>query len=101
MYLHYDNNKKYDPTNVLINSNDSDISNLSNDIKYWITTMPSSNIEATATSIAIVNQTRVNNTNILDKLYISYIGSKSTWVVKHYKYMTIISNKLKKVHTNL
>ena len=40
--------------------------------------MPSSNIEATATSIAIVNQTRVNNTNILDKLYISYIGSKST-----------------------
>lgn len=61
---------------MLINSDNLNISNLSNNKQHLITAIPPNNMEAAAISIAIVNQTRVENLDIFDKLYISCVESK-------------------------
>ena len=63
---------------MLIDLDSSDISDLSNNKKHLIITMLASNIEATVISTVIVNQTKVKNPNIHNKLYTPCIGNKST-----------------------
>lgn len=48
--------------------------------------------------ILTLEQTSVRDTDILDKLYTSYMENKSTQIVRHNKSMTIIINKLKEIH---
>lgn len=67
------NNKEYNPAKVLIDLDNSNISKLF-DSKKSFTQLPS----AKAISTIVVCQIRTKNSNILDKLYILYIGSKLT-----------------------
>ena len=63
--------------------------------------MSFNNIEATAMLITIVNQTRVKNPDIFNKLFTLYIKSKLTWVIRNNKSMTAIYSKLKDIHANM
>ena len=71
------NNKKYNPAEVLINSDDFDMSKLSDSDKKLLTQHPS----AKATPTKVVRQIRTKDSDVFDKLYISCVESKSIQVV--------------------
>lgn len=80
-------NKEYNPIEVLIKSDESGIANLLDTEK-----LP-------GIYIAQVCQTRAKD--IFNKLYKSYVESKSTQVIRHNKSITAMTNKLEEVYTNL
>lgn len=63
---------------MLINICNSDISDLLDHEELLTIAMSFNNIEATAMLITIVNQTRVKNPDIFNKLFTLYIKSKLT-----------------------
>ena len=75
--LGYDDNKKYDPTEVFINLDDSDVCNVSNSKEPL--TMP---FGMEAIPIIVVCQTKIEDPDIFDKLYIPCVGSKLTRIVR-------------------
>lgn len=83
-------NKKYNPAEVLVDSDDSDAPVNSDEEE-----LPTQ-LSAEAT-IAALHQT-IENPDVIDKLCTLCIGSKSTRVVRRNKSMTATMNKLKKVH---
>lgn len=77
--------KKYDPAEVLINSDNSNVF----ESKETITT-------------AVARQTTESDElDIMDKFYTPYIGSKLTQVVRQNKSITATTKKLEEVHINL
>lgn len=70
------NNKKYNPAEVLIDLNNSDISELLDPEEPLIPYF-----SAKATLITVVCQIRTKDSDILDKLCILYVESKSTRIV--------------------
>lgn len=89
--------KRFDPANMTINSDNSDKSDFDTDSNIHIDNL--SNIQPVR-EVAHKIKTDKNN-DLLDKLCISCVGSKSTWVVRQYKLMTPTSNKLEEVHVDL
>lgn len=87
--------KEYNSAEVIVNIDDSDISD------FWD---PKVILVKNLTDIkprTIFHQTRVKNIVIFNKLYRPYIGSKLTWIVRHDKSMTAITNKEEEVHIDL
>lgn len=91
------NNKEYNPAEVLIDSDDSDMSKLSDPDKKSLTQHPSTK----ATPTTVVRQIRTEDSDVLDKLCTPCVGSKSTRVVQRNKSMTPTTDKLEEVHANL
>lgn len=96
-------NIKYNPANMLINSNNFDKSDLldSKDV-----TAPE--IQSLADAINIIAGTDVTrqtkarvNSNILNKLCTQCVESKSTQVIRQKKNIIAILKKLKEVHVDL
>lgn len=50
--------------------------------------------------IVTLQLTRAGNTDILDKLCASCIGSKSTQIIRYNKNMTVTTNMLKEIHAD-
>lgn len=75
------------------NSDASDTSNFKE-----LLTMPSG-IKAIPTTV--VCQMKIEDPDILNKLYTSCIGSKLMRIIRRNKGMTITSNKLEEVHADL
>lgn len=94
--LGHDNNQEYNSIKVLIDLDNSDISDTSN-CKEPLTML--SGIEVTPT--IVVCQIKIKDPDILDKLCVLYIKSKWTRVVRQNKSMIATSNKLEEVHANL
>ena len=94
--LGHDDDKEYNPAEVLIDSDDSDASDASDSEEPL--KMPSG-MEAKPTTV--VCQTKIEDPDILDKLCTPCVGSKSTRVVRRNKSMTATSNKLEEVHADL
>ena len=110
--------KKYDPTEVLIESDDSDVSD-SEDSAFPMTlatmpvapplSIPASALMAVAPPFPtppiiltlILAGIQKNDLDNLDKLCIPCIGSKSTQIIRRNKYITTTTNKLEEVHTHL
>lgn len=84
--------KKYNLAEVFVDSEDLDNSgdNLQSLIKKEIDP-----------SFAYQIKTNTDDNNLLDKLYTSYVGSKSTRVIWRNKSMMPITEKLEEVHANL
>ena len=91
------NNKEYNPAEVLIDSDDSDMSELSDPDEEPLTQHPS----AKATPTTVVRQIRTEDSDVLDKLCTPCVGSKSTQVVRRNKSMTPTTDKLEEVHADL
>lgn len=96
-------NTKYDPINVLINSDDSNKSDLSD---FKDVTAPEAQSLADTTNIIaatnITRQTKVrNNNDIFDKLCNPYIRNKLTQVVRQNKSMMAKLKKLEEVNVDL
>lgn len=92
---------KYDLANILIDSNNSKRSDLS-DSDNLILQQIQPHKAKTADAIAIVSQTKaMNDSNILDKLCTLCVGSKSIQVVRQNQSLTAISKKLEEVHADL
>lgn len=96
--LRCDNNKKYNFAELLTDLDNLDASSISDFEK--LSTIPPG-IEFTYTKTAVVFQTKTEDSDILDKSWILYVGSKSTRIIRRNKNMTVTFNKLKKVHANL
>lgn len=90
------NNKKCIPAKVLIDLNDSDISELLDPEKPLIQFFLAKTILT-----KVVRQIKTKNSNVFNKLCILCVESKSTWIIRHNKSMTAITNKLEEVHTDL
>ncbi len=83
--------REYDPTEVLIDSDDSDAT----------LDKEKSPIQPSAeTSTAIIHQT-IENPDAIDKICTPCVGSKSTRVVRRNKSMTPTTTKLEEVHVDL
>lgn len=85
--------KEYNPSEVLADSDDSDVS-VSSD-KEGLPTQSS-----TKTPVVVIHQT-IENVDTIDKLCTPCVGSKSTWVVRRNQSMTTTTNKLEEVHADL
>lgn len=85
-------NKQYVPIEVFIESDESNMSDLS-EFKE-----SSNNLTPSHTTTALVCRTRVEDT--LNKLCKPCIRSKSSQVIKHNKDMTVITEKLKKIYVD-
>lgn len=85
--------KKYNPAEVFVDSNNSDAS-VSSDEKES-PTQPSAE-----TPIAVIYQT-IENADGIDKLCTPCVGSRSTQVMRRNKSITTITNKLEEVHADL
>lgn len=91
-------NKEYDPAEVLLNSNNSDDFekfNFNNDEAPFFT-----NTSVCSPKTVIIQQT-TSDFNILDKLYMLCIGSKSSQIIRKDKSMTANTSKLEQMHTDL
>lgn len=86
-------NKEYNPAKVFINSDDSDVS-ANWDKKRLLVQLLADN------TTAALHQT-IENSDVLDKLYMPCIGSKLTRVIRYNKNITTKLNKLQKVHADL
>ncbi len=108
------NNKEYDSTEVFINSDNSDNSEASaneNDLpvdKAWDfallepVSVPTIPTRTTISGSDSVHLTKGNDENdVLDKLCIPCVGSKSTRIIRRNKSMTPTTNKPEDVHADL
>lgn len=89
--------KGYDPVEVIIDSDDSDVSDSDADPDPHIDDPPNTQ---PAPEVAHATKTDKNN-DLLDKLYTPCVGSKLTQVVRRHKAMTPTSIKLEEVHVDL
>lgn len=85
--LNHGPNKKYNPAEVFIKSDDSDI------LKTEKTNFLSLNNPSIELIVAQFTKTDLND-NLFNKFYTLYIGNKSTKILQLYKSMTDIINKL-------
>lgn len=84
--------QEYDPAEVLVDSDDSDMSDLNHSTSF-------DNVPTAVVRAAAAHTTRPSdNNNILNKLCTPCVGSKSTRVVRQNKSMTATTSKLEKVH---
>lgn len=89
-------NKQYNLVEILLNSDNSDNSN-----KFKLDKAPPlNNIYILSPETAVIQQT-TNNRNILNRLCIPYIRSKSSQIVKKDKSMTATTNKLEEVYVDI
>ncbi len=93
------NDTKYNPAEVLIDSDDSDASDCSDQEESPIQLSAKSAAEVTPR--ATDQQTRTENLKDIDKLCTPCVGSKSTRVVRRNKSMTATTSKLEEVHVDL
>ncbi len=85
-------NKKYNFIEILVDSNNSNTSNISNH-KNLI----SNNISTSQKTIA----NRITNNNTFNKLCISCIENKLIKIIKRKRNITITMSKLKKIYVDL
>ena len=91
--------KKYDPTEVFVDSEDSD--NSEDDSQAESTLVQQHTSEKVDSGSTHHIKSSIDNNNILDKLYTPCVGSKSTRVIRRNKSMTPITHKLEEVHADL
>lgn len=98
--------KEYDPAEVFIDSDDSEVSSddesppNSASQSALLEPVPSS-IETMIPNVDSVLQTKENDDDGIAKLCTPCVCSKSTQVVRHNKSMTPTTNKLEEVHADL
>lgn len=95
--------KKYNPTEVFVDSNNSDTSNIS-DHKDSVSndTLITHELVSNNTSIMLdIVAHQTTDINVLNKLCMSCFRSQSTKIIKSNKIMTNIISKLEKVHIDL
>ena len=96
--INLDNNsKEYNLAEVLIDSDNSDMSELSDSDKKSLI----QHLLTKVTPTTVVRQIKTEDSDVLDKLCTLCVGSKSTRVVQRNKSMTPTTDKLEEVHTNL
>lgn len=93
--LKYDSNSEYNLVEVLIDFDNTDVSDVSSSKKSSII------LPTIETPPTIMVSQIIEDSDILDKLCTLCIGNKSIKVVIQNKSMTVISNKLEEVHANL
>ena len=92
---------EYDPADILIDSDNSDRSDLPDSDDLTLQQTQPHKAE-TADATATVSQTKAtDDSNILDKLCTPCVGSKSMRVIRRNKSMTATSKKLEEVHADL
>ena len=83
-----DDDKEYDPAEILIDSDDSD-------------TFDDEETRTQAEAGAITTALQATETDILDKICAPCVGSKSTRILRQNKSMTATTKKLEEVHADL
>lgn len=96
--INFDIGKEYNPTEVLVDSNDSDTPNAS-DHEDLAPDNTGITHELAPNNIGITPDTVAHQTtdiDVLDKLCMPFVGNKSTRTIKRDKSMTIATSKLEK-----
>lgn len=91
--------KEYDPTEVFVDSKDSDDSEDNSRAEPSLAQQHT--LEEVDPGSAHQIKSSIDNNDALDKLCTPCVGSKSTRVVRRNKSMTPITSKLKEVHADL
>ena len=92
--------KEYNPAEVLIDSEESDVDE-TGDQPQSMTNSTQPHADLSSAIRQVKAGTDKDNGNILDKLCMPCVGSKSTRVVRRDKSMTPTTNKLEEVHADL
>lgn len=90
--------KEYNLAEVFLDSEELNVDDL-RDNPQSMTSLAQSPVDASLAMHQV--KAGADEENILDKLYTPCIASKSTWVVRRDKNMTLTTNKLEKVYIDL